>query len=185
MIADPDPRSPASTVVALFAVLMGAAIAACGEQAPEPTPFVAGTAADPREVIVVTRDYEFQPAVVELVPGETVTFQVVNGGLVVHEAVFGPMAVQDAWEDAEAAATGGPPGETPAVSVPPELAGLRIVVRSGQRVDVTWTVPVDAAAGAAGWLMGCHIPGHWAEGMVAAVRFVDAAGSPLPTSASR
>lgn len=185
VVADPTPRSSASIAVALSAVLVAAAISACGGDAPVPTPFVAGTSADPREVIVVTRDYLFQPSIVELVPGETVTFQVVNGGLIVHEAVFGPMAVQDAWEAAEAAAAGGPPGETPAVSVPPALAGLRIVVRSGQRVDVTWTVPTEAAAGPAAWLVGCHIPGHWAEGMVGAVRFVDPSGSPLPTAGSR
>ena len=56
------------------------------------------------------------------------------------------------------------------MSVPPDVAGLRVVVASGQRVDVTWTVPADAAAvrrhGAL--LIGCHIPGHWAKGMVVA-----------------
>ena len=49
--------------------------------------------------------------------------------------------VQDAWEVAEAATVGAPPGPTPVVSVPPEVAGLRVVVRSGERVDIVWTVP--------------------------------------------
>lgn len=183
---EPTRRLDAVAIAAL-ALLIGIVLAACGEATPEQTPFAPGTPADPREVVIVTRDYLFQPSVVDLVPGETVTFQVVNGGLIVHEAIFGPMAVQDAWETAEAdaAAAGGPPGQTPAVSVPPELTGLRIVVRSGQRIDVTWTVPAEVPTGPPGWLMGCHIPGHWAEGMVAAVRFVDASGSPLPTATGR
>ena len=42
---------------------------------------------------------------------------------------------------AEAATVGGPPGPTPVVSVPPEVSGLRVVVRSGELVDVRWTVP--------------------------------------------
>ena len=50
-------------------------------------------------------------------------------------------SVQDAWEVAEAATAGAPPGPTPVVSVPPDVAGLRIVVESGERVDVIWTVP--------------------------------------------
>ena len=60
----------------------------------------------------------------------------VNGGLEVHEAVIGDEAVQDAWAAAEAAAGGAPPGPTPVVSVPPDVAGLRIVVairRAGRR----------------------------------------------------
>ena len=62
-------------------------------------------------------------------PGETVLLHVINGGLEVHEAVIGDAAVQDAWEVAEAATAGAPPGPTPLVSVPPGVAGLRVVVR--------------------------------------------------------
>ena len=98
---EPTRRLDAVAVAAL-ALLVGIVLAACGEANPEQTPFVPGTSADPREVVIVTRDYLFQPSVLDLVPGETVTFQVVNGGLIVHEAILGPMAVQDAWERAEA-----------------------------------------------------------------------------------
>jgi hypothetical protein len=92
--------------------------------------------------------------------------------------VVGDMAVQDAWEVAEAAAANPPPGPTPAVSVPPDVAGLRVVVQSGQRADVRWTVP-DAAPSGDPWFVGCHIPGHWALGMVVPVRFVGPDGRPL------
>ena len=50
------------------------------------------------------------PTTLDLVPGETVLLHVINGGLEVHEAVIGDAAVQDAWEAAEAATVGAPPG---------------------------------------------------------------------------
>ncbi len=133
-------------------------------------PIIAGSSDAPREVNLITRDYSFVPDVLDLVPGETVLLHVVNGGLVVHEAIIGDDSVQDAWEAAEAAVAGAPPGPTPHVSVPPEVAGVRVVVASGQRVDLTWTIPADA--GASTWLVGCHIPGHWARGMQIPIRWV-------------
>ena len=62
------------------------------------------------------------------------------------------------------------PVPTPVVSVPPDVAGIRIVVRSGERVDLVWTVP--AVTPSAAWQVGCHIPGHWARGMLIPVRWV-------------
>jgi len=165
----------AGLAVALLVVVGG-----CGEDGASATPPITpGSAASPRVVNIVGRDYSFSPPVVDLVPGETIAVRFVNGGLEVHEAVIGGLGVQDAWERAEAATIGHPPGPTPAVSVPPELAGLRLVAASGQRVDATWTVPIDAAEDARGWYVGCHIPGHWANGMVVPVRFVGEDGTPL------
>lgn len=137
---------------------------------PRPT---AGTADAPRDVNVIARDWSFQPDPVDLVPGEVVVLHVVNGGLDVHELVLGDEAVQDAWEGAEAATVGHPPGPTPVVSVPPELAGLRVVVESGERLDVVYRVPSEPAA-VASLILGCHIPGHWDRGMRATVRVVSA-----------
>ena len=136
-------------------------------------PIVPGTRDAPREVNLIARDYVFLPATLDVVPGETVVLHVINGGLTVHEAIIGDTTVQDAWEAAEAAAADPPPGPTPLVSVPPDVSGIRIVVASGQRVDVTWTLPTDTQP----LVVGCHIPGHWAEGMWIPVRFV---GSQLP-----
>jgi uncharacterized cupredoxin-like copper-binding protein len=130
-------------------------------------------------VNIIARDWEFLPQRIDLVPGETVVFQIVNGGLEVHEAVFGDASVQDAWERAEAAAADHPPGPTPAVSVPAELAGLRVVVASGQRVDVLWTVPQRESAGSGdGLVVGCHIPGHWQRGMVVPISLAAANSVP-------
>ena len=56
--------------------------------------------------------------------------------------------------------------------MPPGVAGVRIVVKSGERVDLVWTVPADGPASATPWVVGCHIPGHWARGMQVPVRWV-------------
>ena len=145
------------------------AAAACSPATPAATPpIVPGTRDAPREVNLIARDYVFLPATLDVVPGETVVLHVINGGLTIHEAIIGNASVQDAWEAAEAGAADPPPGPTPLVSVPPDVSGIRIVVASGQRVDVTWTVPTDTQR----LVVGCHIPGHWAEGMWIPIRFV-------------
>lgn len=168
-------------------MLLAAALTACATAPSATPPVTPGTPDRPRAVIIVAKDYTYLPPVVDLVPGESVVLQVVNGGMVVHEIVIGTMVVQDAWETAEAATVGAPPGPTPEFSVTPDKAGLRVVVQSGQRVDVEWTVPADASASGGtsvpdgAWLVGCHIPGHWAEGMVVPIRFVGSDGRPLAT----
>ena len=157
----------------LLAAIVAAFAAACEASAPSPTPpIVPGSSASPREVNIITKDYAFLPDALDLVAGETVLLHVINGGLEVHEAVIGDASVQDAWEVAEAATAGHPPGPTPVVTVPSDVAGLRIVVHSGERVDVVWSVPADAPSSATPWLVGCHIPGHWARGMQIPVRWV-------------
>ena len=162
-------------MTALLGLAVVIVVAGC-EAGPPPVtpPIVPGASATPREVNLIAKDYSFLPDTLDLVPGETVLLHVINGGLEVHEAVIGAAAVQDAWEVAEAATVGAPPGPTPVVSVPPDVAGLRIVVRSGERVDVVWTVPVTPATT---WQVGCHIPGHWARGMQIPVRWVGGAAA--------
>jgi uncharacterized cupredoxin-like copper-binding protein len=160
----PVARWPA--VVALLGISL--LTAACSGDAPATPPISAGSAGAPRDVNIIAKDYSFLPPIVDLVPGETVLLHVINGGLEVHEVVIGDAAVQDAWEAAEAEAANPPPGPTPVVSVPPGVAGIRIVVSSGQLVTLKWTVPLDPGP----ILIGCHIPGHWAKGMQAAIRLV-------------
>jgi len=165
-----------------LAIGLTLAAGGCSSAAPSVAPpLVPGTSAAPREVNLIARDYVFSPDPLQLVPGETVLLHVINGGLEVHEAVIGDAAVQDAWETAEAATAGRPPGPTPVVSVPPNVAGLRVVVTSGQRVDVVWTVP--ASAGGTAWVVGCHIPGHWARGMQVPVQWGGATASPKASGA--
>jgi uncharacterized cupredoxin-like copper-binding protein len=166
----------------LGVVLSLVLLAACDAGVPPATPpIVPGSSAAPREVNVVMKDWEYLPDPVDVAPGETVLLHVVNGGLEIHELVIGDQAVQDAWEAAEAATVGAPPGPTPAVSVPPGVAGIRVVVPSGQRVDLTWQVPASAAV-VTNLLIGCHIPGHWEKGMRAT--FTVAGSTPPAPSAS-
>ena len=148
--------------------------AACDTGAPAGTPPITpGTSSAPREVNIVTRDYAFVPSVL---------LHVVNFGLEEHEAVFGTLDARLAWEAGEEATVGHPPGPTPFVAPPEGFDGVRVVVGSGQRVDVAWTVPADAADAAGGWFVGCHIPGHWQKGMVAPVRLIGPDGVPLGTA---
>jgi uncharacterized cupredoxin-like copper-binding protein len=154
---------------AFLLTLLALAVGACGDAGPAVTaPLSPGASDAPREVNIIARDYLFEPATVDLVRGETILLHVINAGLEVHEAVIGDQAVQDAWEVAETVLVGAPPGPTPVVSVPPGVSGLRIVVRSGERVDVRWTVPL----GSDPLIVGCHIPGHWARGMKVPIRLV-------------
>jgi uncharacterized cupredoxin-like copper-binding protein len=177
-------RGRASRALAPAALFVVAAVlAACGGQAPEATPRITpGTPSAPREVNIIERDYGYTPPVVDLVPGETVLLHIINGGLETHEAVFGTLGDQLAYETAEEATVGSPPGPTPAIASPVGFDGVRVVAGSGQRVDVTWTVPASAPSASSGWFVGCHIPGHWDKGMVVPIRFVDPDGQPLGTA---
>jgi uncharacterized cupredoxin-like copper-binding protein len=167
------------TVLPLALLPLLLALVACEAGPPPATPpIVPGGTDAPREVNLIAKDYSFLPDTLDLVPGETVLFHVVNGGLEIHEAILGDMRVQDAWEEAQAATVGAPPGPTPVVTVPPDVEGIRIVVESGQRVDVLLTIPEDVADGPR-WIVGCHIPGHWEKGMQIPVRWVTPGG---PTS---
>jgi hypothetical protein len=166
-------RGPVWPVTSAFGLAVAIVVAGCAGGPPSATPpIVPGRPEAPREVNLIARDYSYVPATLDLVPGESVLLHVINGGLEVHEAVIGDASVQAAWESAEAALAGSPPGPTPVVQVPPDVAGLRIVVRSGERVDLAWNVPVRAATSDGAWIVGCHIPGHWAKGMQIPIRWV-------------
>jgi uncharacterized cupredoxin-like copper-binding protein len=171
-------RTHAAARLLLFVCLAAIVVVGCDAGPPPPTPpIVPGSPGSPREVNLIARDYSFSPATLDLVPGETVLLHVVDAGLEVHEAVLGDASVQAAWEVAEAATVGAPPGPTPVVTVPPGVAGVRVVVHSGERVDLVWTVPPDAADSPTPWVVGCHIPGHWARGMQIPVRWVPRASA--------
>ena len=171
---------PGQLIRHIIVLSLGAAALGCtaGSRGDRPS-IVAGSPGAPREVNLIARDYNFIPNQIELIPGETILLHVINGGLVVHEAVIGDASVQDAWEVAEAAFAEPPPGPTPLVSVPAGREGLRVVVASGERVDLAWTVPLDS--GATSWFVGCHIPGHLAKGMQVPIRWLD--GQLTPASA--
>jgi uncharacterized cupredoxin-like copper-binding protein len=170
-------RPPAARPAVLPLLLAGAlllAVAACAAaSAPAPSgPLQPGTEAAPRDVNVILRDYLIVPDPIRLVRGEVVRLNVINGGLVAHELVIGSPAVQAAWASAEAANTPDVLGATPPpVSLPPESAGLRVYLGSGQSASVIYRVPPDGELQVA-----CQIPGHVEHGMVGHVEFA----SPAP-----
>lgn len=148
----------------MVGLALATALAGCA-QGPTTTPQITpGTPARPRDVNLIARDDVFSPPHLDVVPGETIVLHVLNGGLENHEAIIGDQEVQDAWEAAEANAPAVRPGMSPEISVPPGLNGLRVVVGSGVRVDLAWTVPSDPAV-VASLIVGCHVPGHYAKGM--------------------
>lgn len=144
-------------------VFIGAKLAA----APAPTPDLSrpGTADQPRPVVVIMRDYVFNPTPLYLVPGETVEFQVINAGMVPHEFVLGDQSVQQAWASANAAATpAGAFATPPRASVAPEVGGLEVQLTPGQAQAFIYHVPADGAL-----QLVCHLPGHVEKGMVGSV----------------
>ena len=166
-------RAVAAVAIASVALVLVGCDVGGGPATP---PIVPGTVEAPREVNVVMKDYQFIPPVLDLAPGETVLLHFVNGGLTVHEAIIGDMATQDAWEVAEAPFADPPPGPTPVVSVPVGRDGFRVVLESGERRDIRWTVPTAIPSPL---ILGCHIPGHWAKGMQVPIRLVRSGASPF------
>lgn len=149
-----------------------AGVAACGTAGlPPDGPLRPGTEAAPRDVNVIMRDYAFDPTPIRLVRGETVRFNVFNGGLLSHDFVLGDAPVQAAWASAEALATPDALAATPPpVSLPPELAGLRVYLESGRSASVVFRVPEASEL-----IVACHIPGHLERGMTGTIEFVPAA----------
>ncbi len=153
----------AGLALAGILVFIGAKLAA----APAPTPDLSspGTAEQPRQVVVIMRDYVFNPTPLFLVPGETIELQVINAGLVPHELVLGDQNVQQAWASANAAAT--PPGafaSPPRANVPPGVGGLEVLLAPGQAQSTIYHVPADQAL-----QLVCQLPGHVARGMVGSI----------------
>jgi uncharacterized cupredoxin-like copper-binding protein len=166
-------RAPVYVVVAGLAlaitlVLIGARLAA----APPPTPDLTrpGSAASPRPVNVIMRDYLFNPTPLHLVPGEVVEFAIINAGLVEHEFVLGDEQVQQAWAEAHLRATPPAPfASPPPASVPPAVAGLRVLLGSGDSARVRYEVPADGER----LLLMCHLPGHVERGMVGRIELAE------------
>jgi len=135
--------------------------------APAPTPDLSrpGTVDQPRAVTVIMRDYVFNPTPLYLVPGETVIFTVIDGGLLPHEFVLGDAQVQQAWAAANAAAgPAGPLASAPRASVPGGTGGVEVVLDPGEQATLTYTVPATQQL-----QLMCHLPGHVERGMVGSV----------------
>lgn len=162
-------RAPVYVTLSFFAVALTLVLIGAMRSAERPagTPIVTqpGTAAIPRPVIVIMRDYLFEPLPLALFPGETIRLTVVNAGLEPHELVLGDAAAQSAWATADGRATPPAPFATaPPASVSAPVTGVRLLVGSGQQATEDWTVPPTRAL-----LLQCHLPGHLERGMAGEV----------------
>ena len=126
----------AAAALALALLLGAGAIAAA-----------AATGSGVRTVEITIHFSRFDPAHVDVDPGETVRFVVHNTDPIDHEFIVGDEHVQQIHEVGTESHHGAKPGE---ISVP-----------AGQTVATTYTFP-DADGSL---IFGCHLPGHYAYGM--------------------
>jgi Uncharacterized copper-binding protein len=88
----------------------------------------------------------FQPNVVSVLQGETITFEVTNTGKAEHEFKVGPM--KDVFDDLPST---------------PEVAGIT----PGTTKSLTYTF-----SGTGPYAFACHAPGHFENGMIGFVNIV-------------
>ena len=137
---------PLSVVFALSTLLL----VGCASSATTPGGPV-GSKASPREIKVLTEEMKFGPDRIQVKPGETVRFVVVNQGKLPHELVLGDEKAQMEHEGGMAA------GKEMHMSDEPG----QVKVDPGKTKTLVYTFPEKP-----GTLMyGCHEPGHWAAGM--------------------
>ena len=109
--------------------------------------FVAGTLASPRIVNVEVTDLLlFNPTVVSVQQGETITFEISNTGKATHEFKVGPM--KDVFDDA---------------TTVPEVADITPGTTKSLTYTFTQTGPYAYA---------CHAPGHYENGMIGFVNLI-------------
>jgi uncharacterized cupredoxin-like copper-binding protein len=109
--------------------------------------FVPGTAANPRVVQLTADDLlNFTPGLVQVVKGETVTFQIHNVAKAVHEFMVGPLS--DAFADKEGT---------------PEVADIG----PDETKSITTTFDGDGP-----YAFACHAPGHFEHGMLGYIQLV-------------
>lgn len=95
-------------------------------------------------------EFKFSPDHLDVTPGETVHFVLVNQEAVNHEIVFGDQEAQDEHEKEMAS------GEAMHMAEPGEAE-----LDPGQTKTLDYTFPNHPGT----LLYGCHEPGHWPAGM--------------------
>ncbi|HEV3402152.1 MAG TPA: plastocyanin/azurin family copper-binding protein [Acidimicrobiales bacterium] len=95
---------------------------------------------------------KFEPTEVKVKPGETVTIRVTNTATSLHEFYLGSEQQHEDHEE-EMAAMGDAEMK---MSDEPN----RIFMEAGETKQITWTFPDGGSV-----IYGCHMPGHFAQGM--------------------
>jgi uncharacterized cupredoxin-like copper-binding protein len=104
-------------------------------------------------------DFRFDPTAIEVAVGETIRFDVTNRGIANHEFVLGDAAFQRMHEDEMA--------EIGAELAPDEPYAIGLEPGTSKSLVWTFTEPVTIE-------YGCHIPGHYAGGMVGSIEVTEA-----------
>jgi len=144
---------------AVLALLFGAVLGGCGGGGGTTATTGAGAAGAPGDPAKATRtidvragdDLRFQPDAVSAKVGETITFNVPNGGKLEHEFTLGDAAAQTQHEKEMKSTSGGQMSMAQPNSVD---------VPAGATKQLTWTFTAPGST-----LYGCHEPGHYAAGM--------------------
>ena len=142
-----------------------------------PGTIVTAATAPDKAVIVVMKDFTFDPPRVQLRVGDALTLTLRNEGKVAHEWLIGRRAVRNADEKGyqqDLFALLHPTVEGRKYSL--ELVGRRppgrdesttrssvgVAIQPGGEVTLRFTVPASATGD---WEMGCFFPGHFETGM--------------------
>jgi uncharacterized cupredoxin-like copper-binding protein len=146
----------ARTVAIVITAAVGLLAVGCGSSGTprtlpgnDPAGHPSTTVSATRVLDVMMDDIKFEPGQLDVKAGQTIKFVFHNRGKLVHEAVIGDAAAQDAHEKEMAGMADMPMHEPGTVTVQPGTTG-----------DVTYTF---AKVGQS--LIGCHQPGHYAAGM--------------------
>ncbi|MCE8012107.1 cupredoxin domain-containing protein [Billgrantia desiderata] len=116
-----------------------------------------------RTIRVEAGDMWFDPENLDIAPGETIKFEIVNTGNLEHEFVIGDAEAQEAhrkmMQEMGSAGHGGHGGhgdhgdhgdDMPAVTIAP-----------GETATLVWTAPQDVS----NLEFACNLPGHYEAGM--------------------
>lgn len=142
--------------LASFVVLVGACSGGGSSSAPAASVAAAAATAPATKVeVTLTDTLRIEPAQITVPAGVPVTFVVTNAGAIKHEFVLGDEATQ-AEHEMEMSSTGMSQDEEMAIGLDP-----------GTTKELTVTFPTATSL-----LAGCHVSGHYAGGMKAAVEVV-------------
>ena len=147
--------APATAPPASAAPSMASGMPAASAPAMSEAPAASADASATRIEVTLTDMLKIEPAAMTVPAGQPVPFVVTNTGTVLHEFTLGDAADQEA-HDREMMANGG-------MSMPRDEPNA-IGVEPGQTKELTVTFDTPGQT-----LAGCHVIGHYAAGMKAAI----------------
>ena len=144
------------TLAFTAAAMLALTAAACGS-GDDSTAAAGGDAT--RTITVEMRDTAYSPDRVEVKAGETLRFVFTNKGTVVHDAYIGDEAAQEAHEAAMNSSGSGTDHDADH-----DMGASGVTVEPGKTAELTYTFAKGDEL-----VIGCHEPGHYADGMRMAI----------------